>query len=242
MGYILDVILILIFALAVFRGLKKGFVHGIIGLVGTIAAFVIAFMLSAPIAEAAYGWFVKSPTENAIASNIDDTAKGSLDENLAAAETALPGYVKSLMDSHDVTLAEITESSQGGIENTSQAIASAVTERVVRPTIVLLIRCIVCIVLVIALLIAVAVVGKLLKKLIHITPLKKLDGALGAVLGVVRGLLWGLLAVTIMQTVAGFTAPDALISHKSIKESVVVSRVASINPIYSGNILNIWSK
>ena len=44
---------------------------------------------------------------------------------------------------------------------------------------------------------------------------------------------FALLLVTVLQAVAGFTKPDAVISEKSIDETKVVSTIAANNPLFS---------
>ena len=51
MSYILDAIIILIVLFYVFISAKKGFVRTLIEVVGFVAAIVIAFTVSTPIAE-----------------------------------------------------------------------------------------------------------------------------------------------------------------------------------------------
>ncbi len=239
MAYVLDLAVILIFVLTVIRGYKIGFVDSIISFVGMVAAVILAFTLSAPVADGIYNGVVQAPTVATIESSINEVAQtagvGSLETNLQAAEQALPDFVKSLMDKNDISLAELAKNVEGGIENSAHSIAVSVTEQVVKPIVTLLIRCIVGIVLFVVLLIVVGLLAKVISKVIRVSPLKKLNGTLGAVLGALKGLLWVLLVVTIMQMVAGFTSEDAIISNKAIQESIVVSKIADINPVYSGN-------
>ena len=239
MGYVLDIAVVAVFALTVFRGYKNGFLHSVIGFVGMIAAVVLAFSLSGPIAEGSFNLFVKGPTQSAIETRVEEAIAASGGDatkiSLQAAEESLPGFVKSMMEKNGVTLSSLIGKLDAGTESVAKAIANKVTETVVKPVVVLLVRCIVGIVLLIALLIVAAILGKLLRGILRVTPLKTLDGVLGAVLGALKGVLWALLLVTIMQMIAGFTAPDAVVSEKAIEESVVVSRIAEVNPIYSDN-------
>ncbi len=239
MAYVLDLAVILIFVLTVIRGYKIGFVDSVISFVGMVAAVILAFSLSGPIANGIYSAFVQKPTETAIETSINEVAgdmgANSLTENLQTAQDALPGFVKTLMEKNGVSLTTLADNVEGGIENSAQAIAATVTEQVVKPVITLLIRCIIGIILLVVLMIVAGLLVKVVSKVIRITPLKTVDGVLGAVLGALKGLLWVLLVVTIMQMIAGFTSEDAVISKKAIEESIVVSRVADINPIYSDN-------
>lgn len=65
-----DIAVIVIIAVFAFVGLKRGFAKVALGLVSTIAAFAVALLLSAPIANAVYGNFVEKQMEE----KFDDTA------------------------------------------------------------------------------------------------------------------------------------------------------------------------
>ena len=247
MSWILDVVVVVIFALTVLAGFKNGFIDSVIGFVGLLAALVVAFFASGAVADGVYTAFVEKPVQTAIVETIEEAAAGtgaSLQENLQKAEEALPGFVKSLMEKNEVSLTALADKAETGVQNTGEQIAAAVTDKVVRPAMTMLIRCIAFIVLFIVLMILCSLLGKIIGKIIKHSPFKGPDKLLGGVLGAVKGFLWVLLAVTVMQMIAGFTADDALISKKSIEESAVVKVIAEINPIYSDNniVINEFNK
>lgn len=238
MSWILDVVVVVVFALTVLAGFKNGFIDSVIGFVGLLAALVVAFFASGAVANGVYTAFIEKPVQTAIVETIEEATAdtgASLQENLQKAEEALPGFVKSLMEKNEVSLTALADKAETGVQNTGEQIATAVTEKVVRPAMTLLIRCIAFIVLFVALMILCSFLGKILGKIIKHSPFKGPDKLLGGVLGAIKGFLWALLIVTIMQMIAGFTADDALISKKSIEETAVVKTIAEINPIYSDN-------
>jgi len=238
MSWILDIVVIVIFALTVLAGLKNGFIDSVIGFVGLLAALVVAFLASSVVADGVYTAFVEKPVQSAIVETIEDAAAdtgASMQEKLQKAEEALPGFVKSLMEKNGVSLTSLADKAETGVQNTGEQIAVAITEKVVRPAMTLLIRCIAFILLFVVLMILCGFLGKIIGKIIKHSPFKGPDKLLGGVLGAVKGALWVLLVVTVMQMTAGFTADDALISKKSIEDSTVVGWVADVNPIYSEN-------
>lgn len=238
MTYVLDIVVLVIFVAAVFLGFKRGLLKSVIGVVGFLAALMVAFMLSETLTPWAYDTFVKTPTETAIQTAVGDTASNasaSLEQNLQKAEEELPALVKGMMEKSKVSLTDLSQKMEGGVENTATAIAETVTEQVVKPVMLLLIRCILFFALFVLARIAVTLLEKILGGIIKHTPLKSTDKLLGLLLGAVKGLLWVLLAVTVMQFIAGFTTETALISEKSIEDSAVVSKIAELNPIYSDN-------
>lgn len=66
MAYILDIAVILIFALAIFIGYRRGFVKSIIRLVGCLLALVIAGTLSGTIAGGIYDGFLAGKVKEQI--------------------------------------------------------------------------------------------------------------------------------------------------------------------------------
>lgn len=69
-AFAFDIAVIAIFALLAFAGMKRGFAKVVLGLTSTILAFSAAFLLSGPIASAAYGSYVEKPIEE----KLDDAA------------------------------------------------------------------------------------------------------------------------------------------------------------------------
>ncbi len=238
MSWILDVVVVVVFALTVLAGFRKGFLDSIIGFVGLLAALVVAFIASGIVADGVYAGFIEKPVQQAIVEKIDEAAAdtgASLQTNLQNAEEALPKFVQSLMEKNEVSLVSLADKAETGIQNTGEQIAEAVTEKVVRPAMTLLIRCIAFVVLFIALMFVCKVLGRIIGKIVKHSPFRGPDKLLGGVLGAVKGFLWVLLAVTVMQMIAGFAKDDAVISKKSIEETTVVKAIAEINPIYSDN-------
>ena len=237
MAYVLDLAVILIFVLTVIRGYKIGLVNSVIGFVGMVAAVVLTCTFSGPIAQGIYDVFLQKPIQTAIHTTLDeytDTAvTATLEEKLQSAEEALPTYVQTLLKKNELSLTSLADEIEEGAEAPSESIARTVSEKVIAPTVVAIVRCIVGIVLFVVLLLAFSVLAKLIRKILRITPLRKLDGLLGAVLGVLKGCLWVLLTVTIMQLAAGLSAEDSFLTEANIRESYVVSRIAERNPLYT---------
>ncbi len=234
MAYLLDGAVILLFVAAVIVGYKKGLVGTVLNVVGFFAALILAFTLSAPIANGIYSAVVQPSCEKAIESALTESA-GNLTptESIEKAMGSLPHFVQGLMERKGVTAQTLTNKIGGSVGTAAHDVAVTVTETVAKPVMTLLARCIVFLVLILVLLIVARILEKILGKLFRKTLFGGVDGILGAVLGAVRGALWVLLLVTVLQAVAGFTKPDAVISEKSIDETKVVSTIAANNPLFS---------
>ncbi len=236
MAYILDLVVILIFALAIFLGFKKGFFKTIIGFAGLVAALVLAFAFSAVVANMAYDNFVEPTVEKALVESIGDVSdnalsavQGSLDDF----KDQLPAFFSDLMDKNDVKMDDILTDVQDDGEGLAASIASSVADKVLRPLAVGILRAVAFVLLFLILWLIAAVVGSIVAKIIKRSPFKGPDKLLGGVLGAVKGLILVLLAVTAMQLVAGFALEeDALITKETLEQSIVVSKIADINPLY----------
>lgn len=238
MAYVLDLVVILIFAFMVFRGYKAGLIKTVIGLVGMILAVGLAVALSAPIANGVYDGYVREPVEGAITESIkgisnEISGDASLDQMLLAAQDDMPAYVTSLLESHDISLADFAQDVEGDIAKTAPTVAAKVTEQVVKPIVLTVVRSIVGTVLAIVLLIAVALLARIVSKMVRVTPLNKVNAIGGAVCGALKGALWMLIAVTIIQIIVSFASADAAINSKTLEDSLIVDLIADVNPIYN---------
>lgn len=231
MGYVLDAVVILLFVCMILRGRKIGFMKSILGLAGVIAALVLAFTLSKPLAKGIYGAFVQDSIVSGIQTAVDDVGT-SVDGNLQAAQEALPSFVQSLMEKSNFSLSDITVDSAGA-QTAGESVATAVEQQVVQPIVTLLLRYVVGIILLLVLLVVAGILTRLISKIVRVTPLKSLDGLLGGVLGAVKGVIFVLVLVTAVQIIAGFTAADALISADTIEQSLLFGWLADHNPVFA---------
>lgn len=85
MAYILDIAVILIFALAIFIGYKRGFMKTILRLVGVVLALVIASSVSKPAAGWIYDQFLASSIQEQIVAHVPSTDTATLESGLQAA-------------------------------------------------------------------------------------------------------------------------------------------------------------
>lgn len=234
MGYILDIAVILLFVLAIFIGYKRGFVKSIVRVVGCVLALVIAGALSGVIAGGIYDGFLASKVEEQIVQYVPATDTTSIKEGLGSVMDKLPSSVMNALGSYGIGSAdEIVDSLESQLTGDVRQIASVISQSVVRPVAVLLLRMVCFFILFIVLMIVVIIVAHVVNKVFRLPGLKQVNGVLGAVLGVVEGILWVFIAVTIIHFVAMSSSADAVISQASLDNSLLVGRLDAINPIVS---------
>ena len=228
---ILDIVLILFLLIVAIVGCKKGFLRGLVGLIGTIVAFVIAILCAAPVAE-----FV----ENAfgMTSGIAENLEGSLsdidafnvpmsDEGLTAAlaELGLPGFLTDMI--LDVV---------AGL----QIEGSPTVAQVVAPALAQMLAIAICgvVLFVVAAIVLNLLAGFLSKVLDKIPVVGAINHILGLALGLVKGLIvvYIILAVlsllpvqSVQDTLAQTTVINWLLQNNLIM--LAVEQISALQPV-----------
>lgn len=233
MAYILDVAVILLFVLAILIGIKRGFVKTVIRLVGCLLALVIAYSLSGVIAGGAYDAFLAPTVKEQIVAHVPSADTESLREGLDAVMEQLPGFVRNAVDNSIGSTDQIVNYLEGALSGDVESLAATVSDKVIRPVAVAMLQMICFFILFIVLMIVVIILSCVINKVFKLPLLKQANGVLGGILGAVEGVLWVLVAVTVIQLVASSSSADSLLSAQNLENSLLVSRLADINPITS---------
>ena len=76
-AYIYDVVVVAVIAVAVFSGVRRGFVSAVISMAAVVVGFLCAMAFSTPLSEAVYTAAVEQPLNDAVSSALDESM-GSL--------------------------------------------------------------------------------------------------------------------------------------------------------------------
>ena len=91
MDFIVDFLIVAVFALCIFVGVKNGLIRSIIGLVVVAAAAALAVWLSEPVASGIYDLFIKKSLETAVAAQLPDMSSAQLtSQNVQEVISSLP--------------------------------------------------------------------------------------------------------------------------------------------------------
>lgn len=230
MALILDIIAVVIVAITVYLGYRRGFLRSLIQFIGCVAAFIIALTFSKPIATFTFDSFLA----NGIQTKLSETV-GSVSEiptSFEQMETLLedlPGPIVSVLE-NNVNLQESLENLSTSVADTTESFVQVLMDTIIRPVAVSLIQFIVFILLFIILLFVVRLIARLIKPITKLPLLHQADGALGAVLGLIKGAIFVLALVSVLQVVAA-TAQGGWITQATLEETVVVKWIAGMNPI-----------
>lgn len=230
MAYILDGAVILILIAAVAVGCHRGFFKSLILLVGSLAATVLAGLLSTPLASFTFDTFISGGLQESIAAKIEETGAGSVADGLEAALNELPGPIAHALQAYAGTPEEIVDTVRDSLSGSASAAETVVTT-VIRPVAVALLGFLLFFILFVLLMIVVRLLARLVRQIARLPVLKQADGLLGGVLGLVEGALLVLVAVTVVQLITASAGPDAALTAEDVKDSIIVSRVAEHNPV-----------
>lgn len=226
---ILDMVAAAIMLIAVIVGVKRGFIKSVIGLVGLIAAAVIAAMFAGPLAATAYEAIVEKPliqaVETAVA-NGADTVHATLSEQIAHTVESLPAVLQALLQADASRL-----QTEGSVLPTAEL--SQMIVKVLEPLCVTAVQIVLFLLLFIVLLIAVKLAGKLIDRVFSALPvIKQANGLLGAVVGLAQGALLVFVLCFALELYMTCTGADAAITREHLSQTVLVKTFIEWNPFF----------
>ncbi|MBQ4119183.1 MAG: CvpA family protein [Clostridia bacterium] len=225
MSIIIDLVLIAIIALAVIISAKQGFVRTIVGAVGFVAAVVIAFTVSKPLAEVTYDKLIEPPIVN----SISETASGTVTDTVDGVWNNLPSLITENSERFGFTKESIqgslTQSTQGDVKET----LLSVSQTAIKPIFAELVSTVYAVILIIVLLIVVRFLAKLLNKAFSFSVVGKLNAALGGVIGLVKGLVIALIICEIIVLVVSLTKNGIWIfNNENISNTILFKFLTNI--------------
>ncbi len=230
MTYVLDAAVVLLFVLAVYIGHRRGFIKTVAGIAAFAVALVVASVLAAPLAGWTYDTFVEPSLVTALEEQM--TAAGSnISAQIGAAYDAMPSLVQNLLAQFGVVDAGALEQLVwAGREEMSSSPTYLVFDAV-RSVLLPFVEALCSLVLFFMTNILAAILLRALDVVAKLPLLKQVNKTLGVVGGIVSGALWVLVAVTVIQVVAAFAAPTDAINLTVVNDTLLVSRLAEINPL-----------
>lgn len=226
MSLILDGIIIFIVLLFVYLSAKKGFVYTLIEVIGFVAALVIAFTISTPLAEITYDTFVFP----SVSDKVESTGKENISEAADALWEELPDY---FTESSFLGLSKetATTAAQNEFSNNSDSIAKSISDSMVKPTAVKLISVFISFILVVVLLFIVKILAKYINKLFTFSVVGEINKILGGVLGIAKGAAIAVVFCLVISLILSFTKDGFLIfTYDAIESSYLFKFLMGFSP------------
>ena len=227
MAYVLDGVVILIMVLAIAFGYRRGFIRSIVQLVGLVAAFLLAFSFSETVSPYVYDSFINESLHETVSQALQAEGSSTAADRLDAAVEKLPAVVGDMI-SGNPQAQNMIESLGEKADATAAQLADTLVTDIIRPIVVAVLRFVAFLVLFFVLLLLVKLLSGLVKPITKLPLIRQADGLLGACVGVLKGALFVVIAVTVMQLLA---STDTLITNQQIGDSLIVSRLAELNPV-----------
>ena len=235
MPYVLDIALVLILAVGVFIGVKRGCAKMLVRVVGTLLAVAVAASLSGQLAGGIFDGWLSGLIKTEIAEKLPELSSGNLSQTITEVLDGLPTFVVDFVEQQQVDLEavaeQVWEQANGNAEQLKETVATSLTEQVVRPISVAVLTVLCFLLLLILLLIAVRLLASVVDKIFKLPLLGSLNKILGGALGMVQGVLWVAVAVMIIQLVAYSGGSEGLINPTVLEKTVLTKHILEINPL-----------
>lgn len=227
MAYLLDGIVLGLFALMVYTGIKNGFIKTISSVLTFVLALLLSALLAAPAASLTYDLFVEPQV---LSSFGEETKVGDLTaEQVSDAMNKLPPFVTNQLVNQGITTGEqVLEQ----VDEQSPSLAQSVSDEVVAPTVMAVLEPICSLVLFFVLQFVLGWVMRALNLLTKIPVLKQANKALGVVAGILKGVLWAFFAVSLIDVLAA-SGLFTFLTPQVVESTMLVAWLATISPLGS---------
>lgn len=229
MAYLIDGIAILLFALMVFFGYKKGFIRTVSGLVSFVLALILSTMLAAPVAEYVYTNHIQPTVTQKLEDNLGKESPTV--ERVDEALEDMPAFVSDRLALSGITDGEALLNYLGKVPDGETAVTQ-IESAIVRPVVYPLLEAVFSLVLFVLLQIVISLILRVLNLLAKLPIIKKINKWAGVVAGAVQGALWVLFAISVLELLIASGLVEAL-TPDLIDSTLLVSWLSGINPFGS---------
>ena len=200
MSYLLDAVLVILFAVCVWIGWKRGFIKTVSGLIALVLAVIVASTFSAPIAQAVYTDSVEPAVMATLEEQINNEVLPSAEE-LDTAIEKMPALVVTLLETKGIGNGEAILAQVEGVDAGKSA-ARTITDRVIAPIVLPLMQMLCSIVLFVVAYVIAAILLRVLDLVAKLPLLTQLNRVLGVVAGALTGAVWVVFVARFLFTVA----------------------------------------
>lgn len=236
MSYIVDIIIIAVFAFTVFASYKKGFFKSLFDLVGTLIAIIVARIASETLADTAFDMFIKEPAKLALTNSLGTVGTtdyaAQAEEAIASIPDSLNGVMGLIGIDKTALLDKIASSdfAQGNLVENIMA-------NVITPVGTAVIQFVLFVIFAVVFSLILKVVVKALDFIIKKLPvIKSLNKGLGIVVGILRGILTVVIVSMALGVIVSFIGNEAFV--EAVNSSVIVNSIQGFVTTMSGTVLN----
>ncbi len=211
MTWVLDLIILGIVLVTIFISAKKGFVKAVVETAGFIAAVILAFTLSSPLAEVTYDKIIEPPILNAV--------KASTQSAENEAISAVPDFITKNAERFGVSLDEFENKISNSVSGSVLTATKTASQDVLKPVATKILGLVYSVILVIILFVVVKFLAKIINKLFSFSIVGKLNRTLGGILGFVKGSVFAVLFCMVVALIMAFAGDFLIFTEQNISSS-----------------------
>ncbi len=232
MVYLLDILVIVFFAIAVWNGYRHGFIRAISSLIALVAAALLAPVFSTPLATAVYDRQIGPAIQQTVLAQVQVTGESAISDGFDSALEQLPGFLQNVLANNGIASGADLATQFGANSNAElEVMVENVTNEMIRPLLLSLLETAASVLLVIVLFFLITLLLRLVDKFFKLPLLSNVNKLLGLIPGAINGIISVLILVTVVQTLAAVSPATAPINQTVLEGTVLTEWIATINPI-----------
>ena len=227
MGIVLDLIVIAIILIFCLISAKKGFVKTIVEAVGVVAAIILAFTFSSPLAATTYDKIIEPPILNAVSSETTESSENAV-QNIW---DSMPKFIINNADRLSLDSEGITQSVTEDISQGVETAVKGVSQNVIKPIAVRVLGLIYSVIIFVVLWVIFRFLAKIINKLFSFSLVGKANRILGGIVGIFKGSVIALVFCLVISVIVSFTQNGFLIfTPENINDSYIFKLLTEIAP------------
>lgn len=232
MSLILDAATVGIIAIFALSSYRKGFLHTIVVLLGSIGAMFASLTYSQPLAEMIYQKYLYDRIATMVTAHLDQFTTfdaQAFANSLKALASELPAVLSSALQSE--LGINLEQWYQQVMNSDASTITAAITDTVVAPLAVGLVRVVVFFIMFSVLMMLVNTIAGLLRTVNHIPLIGSLNEILGGVLGAIQGMLYVFVISAVMWFIISAAGGEfGPISNEAINQTAIFRHFYTAGP------------
>lgn len=237
MQYIIDIILLGIFALMIYLGVRKGLFYTLFELAAYIVSVLTARFVSVSLTGVIYDNYIKTPIKTELSSSLSNLTGKELAQKVQSYADSIPTQLDSIMQMIGIDKQQLVSSVTENADSSGKKLVSVIMEKVVEPVSTAVIQTVLFIVITVVLIVVLRLVIRLLDKIIKDLPIVgKANGILGGLFGAVKGIFAVAICAMIIGGLAGITKSEKIVD--SVNDSYIISALRGVLTSISGYSLN----
>lgn len=233
MQYIVDIILLGIFGLLVFLGVRKGLFYTLFELAAYVVSVLAARFASVSLTGVIYENYIKTPVKAELTSSLGSITGKELSKKLQSYADSIPTQLDSIMQMIGIDKQQLVSSVSQNADSSGKKLVSVIMKKVVEPVSSAIIQTLLFIVFTVILVVVLRLIIRSLDKFIKDLPfVGKANGALGGLLGAVKGIFAAAICAMVIGALAGLTKNEKVVD--SVNNSYIIGALRGILTSISG--------